>query len=93
MPWDRLHRKVPFSCPAHRGPASFKLCKMEVVPLKKLGPFVLGASAEEVRKAVKGPVISDEPETVDGQTYPATDLFHDRTRCEVGLVATRQWLA
>jgi hypothetical protein len=56
---------------------------MEVVPLKRLGPFVLGTSAEEVRKSVKGPVISDEPETVDGQTYPATDLFPDRTRVEV----------
>ncbi len=64
---------------------------MEVVPLKKLGPFVLGASAEEVRKAVKGPVISDEPETVDGQRYPATDLFPDRTRCEVQHAAT--WVA
>lgn len=62
--------------------------EMEIVPFKKIGPFVLGAKAEDVRKAVGGEVISDEAEDVDGERYPATDLFPaTKQRCEVSEAA------
>jgi hypothetical protein len=56
---------------------------MKITPLKSVGPFVLGSSADAVRKVGGADVISEPAETTDGIAYLATDIFPGKdVKCE-----------